>query len=1419
MDGQDQVVGTQKLPSVNNKNKQKQLDRFEDKTEVKDKNEMNENSLKQLVGDGDLGDIDSCEKQDAVKDKQTDKKQHLASNKVLDTRLVCMLDDHCIMAVSPVSGIVLNIIYPLPDLDMPSVHVDLEENGNNCYVVLSDGQLMEYDCSVNPGQIGNIVKPGKRKQKIMSVVVMPVYLDVDSETTGQRLQAVLIGLDNGYIKLYDGGEKSNEPRTEGEGGRKISVRCKTNINDVGPYLVMDDIKAHFGEVVLLCSPFEGSFRYKSETVHNTLISCGSDERIIIWRASTADTNNTIYLQIMMQKLKIIKLCEVSSCIGLTDNVILFGFINGVIELHKAEWKQMEAMKGAEITFAGSKTLLSHVKRISLDPELCHKDVVTSVSESHLLQLFATTSKDKFIKIWNTEGQLIREVLLGDVVTSVCFANGRDLLASLHNHIVRMEAHAYLPTEYLEKILSIADEFGISELEPEVPIPMEGSTDKMVCVIQGGEEEEESEPFDKWSTTPKKREVSSPVKTVRRNRQTLEMYLKLQQEEEQEEVFMETSLQKREAPVSRNVDKAALLISKLDLEKMEKYPIAPDGYIPNSVIRQKVFPPPPLPPPPFFKIPSSISSSTIGFAYSQEYVLDEFSDWDLTKYMHYDSSSGEERWSDIEDYGFSSNCGQWEAIRELRHFELKKYLKGRREEGNMKIVITPKRGKPRIKKLPVKTPSPEPEVVEEPEPEPVSIVDDTPPTPPPQPDKLSLLLNEVSRQMWCPRKITVDLLEYELPVLASVLEKSGRKITSAVCHYLSLIHDACTEYMEQSGENLFPEEIESEFAENLSKLLLSQYASCQIAAAEVITKFNIKFIKDAILSVLMPQFMKSDGSGISEDPEVISFASSVIAKLSPLISVEDLIHISKMMSIGDFLHTRINEEETTNIISSSLLQAGVEFTDVAVWASFILPLLPEKPPPPKPKRKPSVMPTLAKQNSFIKKNVEKVIAPPSPIIPSEPVQTDSIRDISTQKLSVIKMPQQEFDTLVFQPSTTSTDSSGSDRDSFLYYNPPRPSIEEKRSDVSLPNQIPETNFPSELALVNELRRMSNTEEFSLIRPVSLTNTLKKHSSTRFSLLDVTRSKEKNLRKESVQLLKVMKRVSTSKSMHDLHKVGPVKASRVITKESKTMISPSLSDVASVQSWKETIETAPTNDTKEGSKVSPVTNGSGGTDKSSESLVVSRGRDKLSSSDSSKSTVLIPPPFEQRIDSPIPEKKYKPPPIYAKISVKPAVRIKKEAEVVLPEISEASSNSSTIYPVYSLSGGDETKITTSLSSPDTSGVEIAQWRVILRNLRITRITKSQKRKAALTETNLTSLARPTLPTIQNWSDSFTVTNCRPKVTSPGRSLQRRVSDRLRKESRTMRTPAFAVARRRSAEGLTSKFEWATPFAPAHVRHSIR
>ena len=82
---------------------------------------------------------------------------------------------------------------------------------------------------------------------------------------------------------------------------------------------------------------------------------------------------------------------------------------------------------------------------------------------------------------------MRELLLGYVIPSVCFANGRDLLASLSNYIVKVEAHHYLPTDYLRKILDNADD-GSFEVEPETPIPMDGPLENMFFVTHAQEDD-------------------------------------------------------------------------------------------------------------------------------------------------------------------------------------------------------------------------------------------------------------------------------------------------------------------------------------------------------------------------------------------------------------------------------------------------------------------------------------------------------------------------------------------------------------------------------------------------------------------------------------------------------------------------------------------------------------------------------------------------------------------------------------------------------------------------------------------------------------------------------------------------------------------------------------------------------------------
>ena len=97
---------------------------------------------------------------------------HFADRTFVDRRLICVLDDRCIIAVSPTSGMVLNIIYPSAELDKPPVGLDIESTRKGCYVVLSDGVLVEYDCSVNPGQIANIHNTGKGRIKVSRFLIL-----------------------------------------------------------------------------------------------------------------------------------------------------------------------------------------------------------------------------------------------------------------------------------------------------------------------------------------------------------------------------------------------------------------------------------------------------------------------------------------------------------------------------------------------------------------------------------------------------------------------------------------------------------------------------------------------------------------------------------------------------------------------------------------------------------------------------------------------------------------------------------------------------------------------------------------------------------------------------------------------------------------------------------------------------------------------------------------------------------------------------------------------------------------------------------------------------------------------------------------------------------------------------------------------
>ena len=67
-----------------------------------------------------------------------------------------------------------------------------------------------------------------------------------------------------------------------------------------------------------------------------------------------------------------------------------------------------------------------------------------------LKLFATSSYDQSVKIWNFDNQLVRELCFDNTLCGVCFANSRgDLLVGFQSHVSLVTLTSYLPLPYLE----------------------------------------------------------------------------------------------------------------------------------------------------------------------------------------------------------------------------------------------------------------------------------------------------------------------------------------------------------------------------------------------------------------------------------------------------------------------------------------------------------------------------------------------------------------------------------------------------------------------------------------------------------------------------------------------------------------------------------------------------------------------------------------------------------------------------------------------------------------------------------------------------------------------------------------------------------------------------------------------------------
>ncbi|XP_025070027.1 WD repeat-containing protein 97-like [Alligator sinensis] len=87
------------------------------------------------------------------------------------------------------------------------------------------------------------------------------------------------------------------------------------------------------------------------------------------------------------------------------------------------------------------------------PEDDPLDEITGLCCCPRLKLFASSSRDGSVKVWNRRNQLLRHLKLNTIPHSLAFANDHgDLLVGIERHLYRIQHSKYLPRSYLLKLV-------------------------------------------------------------------------------------------------------------------------------------------------------------------------------------------------------------------------------------------------------------------------------------------------------------------------------------------------------------------------------------------------------------------------------------------------------------------------------------------------------------------------------------------------------------------------------------------------------------------------------------------------------------------------------------------------------------------------------------------------------------------------------------------------------------------------------------------------------------------------------------------------------------------------------------------------------------------------------------------------------
>ncbi|XP_059170361.1 WD repeat-containing protein 97-like isoform X2 [Physella acuta] len=314
-------------------------------------------------------------------------------------RAVLLCRDSSVRLVCPANGEVITTLLMKPTDGLVDAAYAIAED--LLFALMANGDIVKAATDQNPCHVLDRWKCNTPTEMCVCLLLYEYVVDPTETKTPGTPKA--------------GAVKNNRNRTLLLGGRKDGSICVFNW--------------HTGEITFTVSAHgdKGVISMVSNTKHDQLITAGKDNIIKIWRVYPFAEEAlapvlSFYCAHTPSHMSVVKtnLCVAFQDISTaTYSIVLYNLLDNSRNDHR--------------------------------PDDDHMDNITSLSSCPRMKIYASSSMDGTIHIWNHNNVLIRLLKINTIPHSVAFCSSKgDLLVGVNNHLYFISHTKYLPRSYRRK---------------------------------------------------------------------------------------------------------------------------------------------------------------------------------------------------------------------------------------------------------------------------------------------------------------------------------------------------------------------------------------------------------------------------------------------------------------------------------------------------------------------------------------------------------------------------------------------------------------------------------------------------------------------------------------------------------------------------------------------------------------------------------------------------------------------------------------------------------------------------------------------------------------------------------------------------------------------------------------------------------